>query len=596
VLFPAIYFLLLVILFIFPLSFPKILYNDKHHEGRGGEYMAINSYSQDLPITVNIKDIGDYLVKPGITAADLVKDIASAGPYPVMAIIKGNTLYDLHHVLNQNCELELVYPSSEAGMRIYRRTAAFLLIKACRELYPDKTLAIKHSLSNGLYCEFIGYQPSRQDIITLEKRMQGIITDDLPINKLTVSKEEACNIFARQGQMDKVKLLEFRDKGHVHIYELDGFYEYFYGYMLPSTGMLSQFRLLNYPPGLILQTPEKDEPGKVVKYLPQPKLSQVFYEAKKWAEMLDTPHVAALNDIITSGRAGDLIRVNEALHEKKIAYIADRICADPNIRLVLISGPSSSGKTTFAQRLLIQLRVNGRRPVSVSLDDYFIDRDSTPRDENGDFDFEALEALKLDLFNDHLLRLIQGEEVETPSYNFKAGCCEVMGKKTRVPAGEPIIIEGIHGLNEHLTWSIPREQKFKIYISALTQLNVDYSNRIPTTDSRLLRRIVRDSRTRGYNARATLNRWSSVRRGEEKNIFPFQENADVMFNSSLVYELSVLRPYAEPLLREIGPNYSEHVEAKRLLKFLSYFQPLDSKDIPPNSIIREFVGGSCFDV
>jgi len=558
--------------------------------------MAVNSYSQDLQIAVKVKGIGDYLVKPGTTAAELVKNIASAGQHPVMAVIKENTLYDLHHILDQACELELVYPSSEAGMRIYRRTASFVLIKACRELYPDKPLVIKHSLSNGLYCEFIGYQPSRRDIASLEKRMQDIIACDLPINKLTVPKEEARSIFARQGQMDKVKLLEFRDKGHVHIYELDGFYEYFYGYMLPSTGILSEFRLLNYPPGLILQTPEKDEPGRIVKYLPQPKLSQVFYEAKKWAEMLDTPHVAALNDIITCGRAGDLIRVNEALHEKKIAYIADRICADSNIRLVLISGPSSSGKTTFAQRLLIQLRANGRRPASVSLDDYFVDRDLTPRDEYGDYDFEALEALKLDLFNDHLLRLIQGEEVKMPVYNFKDGCCEALGRRTRVPAGEPIIIEGIHGLNEHLTWSIPREQKFKIYISALTQLNVDYTNRIPTTDSRLLRRIVRDSRTRGYSARATLNRWPSVRRGEEMNIFPFQENADVMFNSSLVYELSVLRPYVEPLLMEIGHDHPEHVEAKRLLKFLSYFQPLDTKDIPPNSIIREFVGGSCFDV
>ncbi|MDD3899521.1 MAG: nucleoside kinase, partial [Syntrophomonadaceae bacterium] len=414
--------------------------------------------------------------------------------------------------------------------------------------------------------------------------------------RMTVPKEEARRIFARQGQMDKVKLLEFRDKDHVHIYELDGFYEYFYGYMLPFTGLINCFRLLNYPPGLILQTPEKDNPGHIEEYLEQPKLAQVFQEAKKWAEMLDTPHVAALNDIITHGSAGDLIRVNEALHEKKIAYIADRICADSGIRVVLISGPSSSGKTTFAQRLLIQLRVNGRRPVMVSLDDYFVDRDLTPRDEDGDYDFEALEALKLDLFNDHLIRLIKGEEVEMPIYSFKDGCCALQGRMTRVPLGEPIIIEGIHGLNEHLTWSIPREQKFKIYISALTQLNVDYTNRIPTTDSRLLRRILRDSRTRGYSARETLERWPSVRRGEERNIFPFQENADVMFNSSLVYELSVLRPYVEPLLLEISPEYPQNLEARRLLKFLSYFQELGADEVPHNSILREFVGGSCFKV
>lgn len=558
--------------------------------------MAVNFQVDDSKILVNVHGMGSYQVEPGMTVAQFVKDMAIRTDYPVSAVIINNTLKDMHYVLDKSCNLQLIFPDSEDGMRIYRRTVAFLLIKACRDLYPEQTLIIKHSLSNGLYCEFLEWKPSLQDIENIAQRMQEMIARNLPIHKLTLPKEEARSIFARQGQMDKVKLLEFRDKDKVRIYELDGFYEYFYGSMFPSTGMINTFRLLNYPPGLILQTPEKEHPRHIVDYLEQPKLAQVFHEAKKWAEMLDTPHVAALNDIITSGRAGDLIRVNEALHEKKIAYIADRICSDPNIRLVLISGPSSSGKTTFAQRLLIQLRVNGRRPVTISLDDYFIDRDLTPRDEDGELDFEALEALKLDLFNDHLLRLINGEEVETPIYNFKKGTCEPRGRMTRVPPGEPIIIEGIHGLNERLTCSIPREMKFKIYISALTQLNIDYTNRIPTTDSRLLRRIVRDSRTRGYSAKATLNRWPSVRRGEDRNIFPFQENADVMFNSSLVYELSVLRPYVEPLLLEITEEYPEHVEAKRLLKFLSYFQSLSTSEIPPNSIIREFVGGSCFKV
>jgi len=558
--------------------------------------MAMNYCSDEKKVTIEVVGEGTFQVDSGTTAASFIQSIPLSSPHPVMGLIINNTLHDLHYVLNQSCKIEMVYLDSECGMRIYRRTAAFILIKACRDVLPDIALVIRHSLSNGLYCEFLNYLPTRQDIIKIERKMQEIIDSNFPINKMTIAKEEASKIFARQGQMDKVKLLEFRDKNHVHIYELDGFYEYFYGYMLPYTGMVKEFRILNYPPGIILQTPDKKNPDHIEKYLPQPKLARVFHEAKKWAEMLEAPHVAALNDIITSGRIGDLIRVNEALHEKKIAYIADQICADPNIRLVLISGPSSSGKTTFAQRLLIQLRVNGRKPVSVSLDDYFIDRELTPRDEFGDYDFEALEALKLDLFNDHLLRLIQGEQVEMPIYNFKAGRAEPVGRMVQVPPGEPIIIEGIHGLNEHLTWSIPREQKFKIYISALTQLNVDYTNRIPTTDSRLLRRIVRDSRTRGYSAQATLNRWPSVRRGEEKNIFPFQENADVMFNSSLVYELSVLRPFVEPLLNEITDNYPEHAEAKRLLKFLSYFQPVDSSEVPPNSILREFVGGSWFKV
>jgi uridine kinase len=483
--------------------------------------MTIKYDSKDVQIEVNVQDAGAYQVTKGITAYELVEKISNTKP--VMAVIVDNTLHDLHYVLDHPCKLEFVYSNCECGIRIYRRTAAFMLIKACRDLFNNNTLVIKHTLSNGLYCEFLDYQPTRQDIERIEKRMQEIIASNLPIKKSIIDKEEARSIFARQGQLDKVKLLEFRDKDHVHIYELDGFYEYFYGYMLPFTGMVKEFRLINYSPGVILQTPDKDHPDYIDKYLPQPKLARIFHEAKQWAKMLDTPHVAALNDIITGGSIGDLIRVNEALHEKKIAYIADHICADPNIRLVLISGPSSSGKTTFAQRLLIQLRVNGRRPVMISLDDYFVDRHLTPRDENGELDFEALEALKLDLFNDHLLRLIQGEEIEIPIYNFKKGCSEIFGRKIRVPQGEPIIIEGIHGLNEHLTWSIPREHKFKIYISALTQLNVDYTNRIPTTDSRLLRRIVRDSRTRGHSAKDTLKRWPSVRRGEDKTSFLFKK-------------------------------------------------------------------------
>jgi uridine kinase len=320
----------------------------------------------------------------------------------------------------------------------------------------------------------------------------------------------------------------------------------------------------------------------------------IHKEAKDWAGMLQTPHLAALNEIIERGNIDDIIQVNEALHEKKIAYIADSICTNPEIRLVLIAGPSSSGKTSFAQRLLIQLRVNGRRPVSISMDNYFVDRLDTPRDENGDYDFESIEAMNLDLFNDHLSRLINGEEVEIPIYNFKKGCSEDRGIMIKVPAGEPIIIEGIHGINNRLTWRIPQEQKFKIYVSALTQLNLDYSNRIPTTDCRLIRRIIRDSRTRGYSALDTIKRWPSVRRGEEKNIFPYQENADVMFNSSLVYELSVLKPYAEILLEGISSEHFEHVEARRLLKFLSYFRAIEPNSIPPNSILREFIGGSWF--
>ncbi|WP_082736109.1 nucleoside kinase [Syntrophomonas wolfei] len=547
-------------------------------------------------VEVRIKGIGSYNVLEGTSVAELLKRLEKKLLYPVMAIIIDNRLRDLNYRFTRSCAIELVDMNSEIGVRIYRRSVSFLLMKAARDLYPERVLTVKHSLSNGLLCEFLNEDSRADEIEALEKRMREMVEDNLPIRRMRINKERAQEIFREQGEEDKVKLLAYRDVDKVQVSELDGFYENFYIFMLPETGMLKKFRLFEYPPGMILQTPELSAPNSLRPYVEQKKLASIFQEAKKWAEMLETPHVAALNDIIEQGDINDIIRVNEALHEKKIAFIADQICSDEDIRLVLISGPSSSGKTTFAQRLLIQLRVNGKKPVVLSLDNYFVDRDLTPRDENNDYDFEALEALKVDLFNEHLGRLIKGDEVEIPIYSFTRGSCEERGMSMKVPAGEPIIIEGIHGLNERLTWSIPPEQKFKIYISALTQLNIDYSNRIPTTDSRLVRRIVRDARTRGYNALDTIKRWPSVRRGEERNIFSFQENADIMFNSSLVYELSVLKPYIEPLLRQIGPEHPEYVVARYLLQFASYFKPIAPDAVPANSILREFIGGSCFKV
>lgn len=537
---------------------------------------------------------GDFSVPVGSSAEELAFKIKDRIGVPIMAVAVNNELQDLSFTFTEPCQVRLITLDSEAGLRIYRSSAAFLLIRAVREVFPNRKLVIRHSLSNGLFCEFLDYEPERNDVEKLQQCMEDLVRRDLPVIRKSIPREEACRIFEQQEQVDKVKLLQFRQKDIVHVYELDGWYEYSYGYMVPRTGMINNFRLLHYPPGIILQTPEVDRPYEIKPYIEQKKLAAVFKESKDWADMLQTPHVAALNDLIANEQVDDLIRINEALHEKKIASIADMICQDPRKRLVLISGPSSSGKTTFAQRLLIQLRVNGRRPVSISLDNYFVNRDDTPRDEYGEYDFESLYALKLDLFNEHLQRLIAGEEVLTPIYNFKRGCCEEEGLLIKVPAGEPIIIEGIHALNEELTSKIPHEQKFRIYVSALTALNIDYTNRIPTTDTRLIRRIIRDSRTRGYGALQTIGRWPSVRSGEEKNIFPFQEHADVMFNSSLVYELAVLKTYAEPLLREIGPENPEYLEAQRLLKFLSYFQPADGSTIPPNSILREFIGGSWF--
>lgn len=554
----------------------------------GGEEMTNNKL---INVLINEEK---HAITSGTKVIDLLNSLKLDPEYPVVAVKINNHIRDLNTAIEEDAEIKLMDMASEAGLRIYRRSATFILIKAGRELFPGRQLIVKHSLSNGLYCEFVDEDINEEEIKQLEEKMQEIVNQNRPITRLALPKEEAIEIFKQQGEEDKVDLLSNRDKSHIHVYELDGFYEYFYGYMLPNTGMVNKFRLIPYSHGLILQTPEIENPNVLKPYKNQPKLAGVFREAKEWADMLETPHTAALNKAIRKNNIDEIIRINEALHEKKIALIADDICHNPNKRLILISGPSSSGKTTFAQRLLIQLRVNGRRPVSISLDNYFIDRELTPKDENGDYDFEALEAIKLDLFNDHLNRLLKGEEVEVPIYNFHKGTSEPNGVLMKVPLGEPIIIEGIHALNDKLTFSIPAENKYLIYVSALTQLNIDYTNRIPTTDCRLLRRMIRDSRTRGYDALNTIKRWPSVRRGEEKNIFPFQENADVMFNTSLVYELAVLRPFAEKLLKEIGPEHDEYGEARRLLKFLSYFEPITSEGIPPNSILREFVGGSWF--
>jgi uridine kinase len=354
--------------------------------------------------------------------------------------------------------MELVDTSTENGLRIYRRSLTFILIKACRDLYPERKLMIKHTLGNGLYCEFLNQTCTDAEIEKIEKRMRQMVEDDIPISRRLVPKTQACQMFAGQNENDTLKLLQYRDKVNVHVYELDGYYEYFYGYMVSHTGILDKFRLINHPPGIVVQVPEKDDQNVMQPYKVRPKLFQVYQEAKAWADMLQTPHLAALNEIIARGDYNDIIRVNEALHEKKVAQIADMICRNSAARVVLIAGPSSSGKTTFAQRLLIQLRVNGKKPVSISLDNYFVDKELTPRDEDGDYDFEAIEALKLELFNEHLSSLIKGEQVEVPIYNFKTGTCEPRGIPLRVPVGEPIIIEGIHGLNDRLTWSIPAEQ------------------------------------------------------------------------------------------------------------------------------------------
>lgn len=534
------------------------------------------------------KDLGPSLL-------ELSREFQHHYRTPVVAAIVDNELRELAFRPEQPCRVEFLDLHHPEGMRIYQRSLTYLLIMAAKELFPQGVVSIEHSHGRGLYCE-IYKDPALtgEDVAALETKMKELVEQDLPIVRQRWPLDQAIDYFRKQGWEDKAQLLKYRDKPYLNMYCCGQFRDYLYGYLVPSTGYLKTFRLRYYMPGLVLELPDEAEPYRLPPFQERPKLFAIFREAEQWARILGVATAGALNDRIQAGEGEELVRLNEALHEKKIAQIADEIYRHRDrLRVILIAGPSSSGKTTFAQRLSIQLKVNGMQPVSISLDDYFVDREQTPRDENGQYDFEALEAIDLELFNEQLAAIIQGKKVELPSYNFKLGRREYLGRTIQVGPEQPIIIEGIHGLNERLTASIPRDRKYKIYISAITALNIDRHNRIPTTDVRLLRRIVRDSQFRGHNAAATLRWWPMVRRGEERNIFPFQEEADIMFNSALVYELAVLKKYAEPLLKEIDSSMPEYVAAKRLLRFLECFVPLGEVEIPCTSILKEFIGGSC---
>lgn len=538
-----------------------------------------------------------FSYKDGTSLLEISRDFQDKFPSTIVAARVNNMLRELTYIPEGDVELEFIDLTSEDGERIYVRSLSCVFIRAAREVIKGCRVSIEHSLGNGIYCEVHGDRSiTEPDVLAIEKRMREIIQKDIPFIKESIPLEEAVEMFKKDGQLDKVRLLKYRKRPFINIYSCGWFKDYFYGYMVPSTGFLKKFGLKFYPPGLILQFPNRYSPNDIPRFVDQPKLAAVFKEAEQWGEILRVGDVGSLNDHISAGKGRELVRIAEALHEKKIAQIADEISEHSDrLRVILIAGPSSSGKTTFAQRLSIQLKVNGLRPVSISLDDYFVNRDMTPKDENGNYDFESIEAIDLALFNRQLIELIEGKKVEVPTYNFQKGVREYSGNMLQVEKNQPIIIEGIHGLNERLTSSIPKENKFKIYVSALTQLNIDDHNRIPTTDTRILRRIVRDSQFRSNDALNTIKMWPSVRHGEEKYIFPFQEDADVMFNSALIYELSVLKRYAEPLLQQIDSRHREFSKAKVLLKFLSYFLPFDEEDeIPPNSIIREFIGKSCF--
>lgn len=537
-----------------------------------------------------------YEVEKKTTLLELSRRFKNLYKSAIVAARVNNDIKDLSYELSEDSIIKFIDLTDEDGMRIYRRSLYFIFIKAVNELFPDRNAVISHPMSNGVYCEIRGEEElTENDVETVQKKMNEIVKSAIPFEKKIISTEEARELYKKTGRLDKYEVLEYRQKSYVTVYNCGGYEDYFYGYMVPDTSYIQCFSLKYHHPGLVIQFPSKNKPEELPIFEEQKKLFKVFIEYKKWVRILGVENVGALNDIVRAGEIGDLIRVSEALHEKKIAEIADKITNhEEEKRIVLISGPSSSGKTTFANRLGIQLRVNGYIPKTISLDNYFVNRDKTPKDEDGEYDYEALEAIDIELFNKHLAALLEGYEVEIPIYNFETGCREPFGQRMSIIKNTILIIEGIHGLNDQLTASISPEDKYKIYVSALTSMNIDDHNRIPSTDTRLIRRIVRDNQFRGCSAINTINRWPSVRRGEERNIFPYQENADIMFNSSLVYELCLLKTYAEPLLMQLGPENERYSEVKRLIEFLSYFLPIDGKDVPSNSIVKEFVGGSCF--
>ena len=512
--------------------------------------------------------------------------------YITLAIVD-NKLRELTYEINNGCNVKFLDTTNMDGRRVYNRTIAFIFIMACKEVFNNSKVVIEHSLSGGLYCDVhLDRDLKEEDIEKIRTKMKEIIKNDYKIEKIITNKKDAISIFKSYNMEEKARLLEYKEYDDVKIYKCNGNIDHFYGYMLPSTGYIKIFDLKLYKNGVILLGASSKDKTKAAEFVPQPKLASIYREAEEWSNLIGVDKVLTLNKIIEDNQYGEIIRIVEALHEKKLSQIADTI-KEKGKRVILIAAPSSSGKTSFAHRLSIHLKVNNLKPVSISLDDYFVNREDTPLDESGNYDFESIYAIDLGRFNSDLEKLVNGEEISLPKFNFKSGKREKSGKKLKIDKDQIIILEGIHGLNPILTSSIKDEDKFKIYISALTQINLDDHNRIPTTDLRIIRRMVRDYNFRGYSAEKTINQWESVRRGEKKNIFPYQEEANIIFNSACVYEIAVLKKYAKPLLEDIPRDNSAYIEANRLLKLLQYFVELnDISDIPPTSIIREFIGGS----
>ena len=536
----------------------------------------------------------------GTTYLEIAKEYQKEYSHDIVLVTVDGKLQELHKKVNRDCTLNFETTACDSGHKTYKRSMSLLLVKAIYDVAEHENVdkvRIHYSVSKGYYCTIEGNVVLDQQFLDqVEARMHQMVEADLPINKKSVNTDDAIATFARYGMHDKEKLFAYRRVSKVNIYSINEFEDYYYGYMVPSTGYLKYFKLYLYDDGFVLQMPEQKEPEIVPPFEPQNKLFYVLKESTSWGDMQGIETVGALNDRITKGDVRETVLVQEALQEKKIAEIAATIAARPELKFILIAGPSSSGKTTFSHRLSVQLRACGLVPHPIAVDNYFVEREENPVDENGDFDFECLEAVDVELFNRQLGDLLAGKEVVLPRFNFVTGHKEYGPDVKKLGKNDVLVIEGIHCLNPKLTQSLPDENKFKIYISALTQLNIDEHNRIPTTDGRLLRRIVRDARTRGASVARTINMWPSVRKGEEKNIFPYQEEADVMFNSALIYELAVLKPYVEALLFGVDRKAPEYVEAKRLLKFLDYFVGIGSENVPTNSLLREFIGGGCFQI
>lgn len=534
-------------------------------------------------------------VNIGSTLSDVLNEINLKMPYGPVCAKVNNKVEGLHYRLYHKKDVEFLDMTSGSGSRNYTRSVFFVLCKAVKDIWPKSHVVIDIPVSNGYYCDLrIGRPVTEEDVAKVKARMDEIIAAAMPIRRHESVTEKAIKLFSDLGDTAKVKLLQTTGRLYTTYYEIDGYYDFYYGSLLTNTKQIYLYGLDKYYDGMLLRIPTQKDPSILPEMIRQDKLFEIFKEHHHWQDVMEIRTVGDFNNAVDTDHSIDLINISEALQEKKIAHIADEIAKRKGVKLILLAGPSSSGKTTTCKRLSIQLIANGLRPLQISLDDYFVDREQSPRDENGDYDFESIHALNLKLINEQFNALFNGEEVELPRYDFPTGKSVKSGNKLKMEDNNVLVVEGIHALNPELTAQIPEELKYRVYVSALTTILLDDHNYIPTTDNRLLRRIIRDYKYRGVDARETIRRWPSVRSGENKWIFPFQENADVMFNSAMLFELAVIKQQAEPLLEQVPENCPEYSEAYRLLKFLKYIKPIPNTDIPPTSLLREFLGGSSF--